>query len=248
MKSPVTASAFFVPVAILALGLGYAFLAPLHPNDWVGGGIIVRIALTLIVASLASVILSAWAFQRSEGRAPRTLFLSIPGSFFLIWLGFFFIENYTRERRVKREEQVYSVAYTELQHNPLIIRSKDWSNVSGPERRALRNALELGAADFVENDLLFIYETYPSYRLAAFKHPVFPGRLLAQHFDEAWDLCESGRSYNMLAAICSNTNTPRELLERVAVSRTLPVGAVHPAQRTLEKINAERDGGGKRDK
>jgi uncharacterized membrane protein YeaQ/YmgE (transglycosylase-associated protein family) len=237
MKSPITVSAFVVPLLCLILGICYAFVTPLDSNDWIGAGFIVRVALALLVASLVSVILSVWAFNRKEKGAPRTLIFSIPGACFLLCLGIYFAENFTSRKKSKREGDVFRRTYTEIQDNPSLLRSKNWTNATAPEVRAFKNSLEFGTGPYTEEDIVYIYDTYPSFRIRAFRHPSCPERLLVKHFDEAWHLCESGQSYGMLAAICSNPNTPVELLKRVAESTTLVGGAKHPAQATLKKIN-----------
>ena len=239
MKSSVSVAAFFVPLVVIVFGLAYAIGSPSHPNDWTGAGVIIKVGVALLVASLAAAILSFWAFRRGEKLASRTLLFSIPGSIFLIWTGVYFLESYGTSRKLQNEERVYNKLYADLQNDSSLLRSKNWSTASNPEKRALKYSLELGAKNFTEEDVVFVFETYEQHRLSAFMHPKFPEHLLVKHFDEAWDLCESDKGYSMLAAICSNPNTPVNLLTRVAESKTLMGGAVSPAQQTLKKIKRQ---------
>jgi len=236
MKSPITVSSFVVPLLCLILGICYAFVTPLNPNDWIGAGFIVRLALALIAASLVSVIFSVWAFNRKEKGAPRSLIFSVPSACFLLCLGFFFVENYISTKKSKREGDVFRGTYSEIQNNPSLLRSQNWMNASAPEVRAFKNSLKFGTGPYSEEDIVYIYDSYPSFRILAFRHPSCPERLLTKHFDEAWLLFKSGESYFMLEAICSNPNTPKPLLEKVA--RETHVS--HVAHSTLKK-KAEQD-------
>ncbi len=239
MRLSIWKSAIAIPLGCLFLGVAYAFLEPPNPNDWLGLGIFVRLGVTLAVASLLALILSIWAFKRRETKAPVTLIFSIPSVCFLLWLGGYFIEDFTRRRRAESEEELFRKTYTSIQKDPSLLRSRDWSKAAPPERRAFSNSLEFGTAPYISEDIVYVYETYSA--INAFRHPACPESLLTEHFEQAWDLCESGQSYGMLAAICSNPNTPVELLERVAGSKSLASGAVRPAQKTLEKIKKQNN-------
>ena len=229
MKSPITVSSIVVPLLCLSVGICYAYITPLEANDWIGAGFIVRVALALLVASLVSVILSVWAFSRKEVGAAKSLILSIPSACLLLCLSFYFVEDFTSRKKSKREGDVFRATYSEIQDNPSLLRSKNWADVSAPEARAFSNSLEFGTGPYTEDDIVYIYETYS--HINAFKHPACPEWLLTKHFDEAWQLFKSGESYFMLKAICSNTNTPKHLLEKVAKETHVS----HPAHNTLKK-------------
>ena len=110
MKSPISICACSIPIIIGSIGLLYAFTTPVDQYDMIGAGLIIRVALTLLIASLVSVIFSFWSYQRNEPKASSTLWLSIPSACLLLSLGFYLIENYVSEAKSKTDKNVEQVA------------------------------------------------------------------------------------------------------------------------------------------
>ncbi len=85
-----------------------------------------------------------------------------------------------------------------------------------------------------------LYVEAPQFRIAILSHPRCPTNLLTENFQEAYEK-SFNHSYEMLAAIVSNPNTPIELVEKVANAHDVPGGAVYPAQCELKRRNSKSE-------
>ena len=126
----------------------------------------------------------------------------------------------------------YKTLYEELRRDPEIALREKWYELHREHREAFHDSLKDPAVPYTLDLLKRFYTEAPVTRDVIFSHPACDAAFLSEHFEEA---CERAASINlqMLAAIVSNPNTPRELVERVATSRVLPWGAVEPARRNL---------------
>ena len=146
----------------------------------------------------------------------------------------------SHERRKKKERgQAASAEIQELhetiRQNPQVIFDKKWhTSKNNAHVRAI--ILSLGDPDvpFTEEMICRLIDEAPVYKNYAFRHPCCSSEFLAVNFDEAYERAKSG-DYRMLAAIVSHPNTPIEIVERIAASQEVPVGAVHAAQRELKR-------------
>lgn len=84
-----------------------------------------------------------------------------------------------------------------------------------------------------------IYDEAPNMGDYVFLHPACNKEFIEEHFDEALKRSEK-ISYRMLASMMKNPNTPIELVERIATSKGLVMGAVEPARYALEKRKANK--------
>ena len=233
MKKPIVAYlSFILPALAIIYGIYTVFIFERSESDWgLLSGFVGLIVAVFAGASL-SVILSALSFLRRERIARNTLYLSIPSLCLLLYVGIAFLNGYTSNKKSKNEEDVFRRTYSEIRNDRSLLKSRNWTNASAPELRAFKNSLKFGTGPYTEEDIVYIYKTYPNFRVLAFKHPSCPERLLTKHFDEAWLSFKSGESSFMLDAICSNPNTPKRLLEKVARE----THESHSAHTTLKKL------------
>ena len=219
------------------MGIIVTFNAKLSQYDFIGAGFIIRLGITIIIAALLALTLSVCSFRARERKATSTLFFSIPSACLLLFIGGYILDARMHEKKSKADQKLYKEVCEEIRKDSSFYKTKDWERAKAPEKRAFSNSLSMGFGLYTEEQIVDIYENYK--RFSVLKHPACPSYILVENFDKAWKECESGRSYHLLSLICSNPNTPVEYLERVATSKTLPVGAVYPARSTLEKIKAK---------
>jgi hypothetical protein len=128
----------------------------------------------------------------------------------------------------------YEALYEQLRRDPEIALREKWFELYDEHGRAFGDSLKDPTVPYTLSLLRRFYTEAPVTRDAIFAHPACDAAFLTDHYQEAYERAKE-INYGMLAAIVSNPNTPRELVERVATSETLPWGAVEPAQRNLKR-------------
>lgn len=145
-----------------------------------------------------------------------------------------------REQRLTREREAAAVKQiiAEIRTSPSVIFQKGWHLSDDPLTvRAVTASFRDPGTCYSAEMLERLYVEAPRYRPGVLANPACPPHLLVDHFQEAYERAGSA-SYEMLAAIVSNPNTPTELVEKVATSQTIPVGAVYPARKELKRRQA----------
>lgn len=131
----------------------------------------------------------------------------------------------------------YELFYGQLQTDPEIVFREKWFATQGERRRAFERSLKDKSIPYTVEQLKLLFAEHGIPYV--FAHPACTTDFLSEHFEEAYKKAFHFDDL-MLAAIVSNAKTPKNLLERVAYSKSLPMGAVRPARETLEKIAADK--------
>lgn len=126
-----------------------------------------------------------------------------------------------------------------IRQDPQGVFDKKWHTSSDPLiARAVGISLHDGQTRYTAGMLERLMVESPQHKNHIFAHPLCPTHLLVENFQHAHDQ-SFHLSYEPLAAIVSNPNTPIELIEKVASSRDVPVGAVYPARDALKRRQKE---------
>jgi hypothetical protein len=140
------------------------------------------------------------------------------------------------ERIEKARQEKYNALRLQLQRDPEIALREKWY-LKGNEKG------QIFSFSFGNSDVPYTLEQLkrlclliesPGIRDQLFRHPSCDATFLSEHFQEACDRAARGE-VSMFDSIVSNPNTPRELLERVAVQNTLRHGIAESAQEALKK-------------
>ncbi len=141
--------------------------------------------------------------------------------------------------RQRLSEQTDARLIEKIRIDPEIVLRERWFAQSYEHRKAFANSLTDSQVCYSLSLLKKLYAEAPEARDALFIAPGCDAAFLTEHFQEAWDRAEY-INYEMLASIVSNPNTPLDLVEKVAQSHTLPMGAVEPAQKALQTRSQPR--------
>jgi hypothetical protein len=126
----------------------------------------------------------------------------------------------------------------EIEADSSIALRENWETKSDTHRKVFCESFSNDQVHYTPALLESIYDGVPDMREYLFRSKACTTEFLVRHFDEAYD--RSFRiSYTRLASIVANPNTPLALVEKVARSETIPVGAVYPARDAL-KIRTEK--------
>lgn len=136
-----------------------------------------------------------------------------------------------RERHAAQEARTRSYLDQACRDPEVVLRDR-WLDNWDERRRVLTDNMATGVIPFSEAQLERMYELFNYGEI--FAHPACSREMLARHFGAVLERAQNIR-YTDLAALVSNPNAPLELVEQVAASTTLPVGAVYPARDALKK-------------
>ena len=228
---------FAAPLGAMAVGLekggwNWQFI-PFVVGGWVGGAVI---ALILFLIGLNFRDRDIWPYS--------LLFIGPPITALVLGAVSYPLFVYAEERRSARAqaeraefEARYDALYDKLRADPTLAFRDKWHLRRDEYGRVFGDSLRNGDVAFTLEQLKALYEESPA-ASAIFLHPACDTEFLAAHFDEAYEKALQV-NYGMLAAIVSNPNTPRHLIEKVANSEDIPAGAVYPARDTLKKLDSE---------
>ncbi len=239
IKSPFAIGSFILPFAIAYFGVLHAVFGPHAEGDWLGMGIFLKAGIWLGIAGVLSILLSITSFVRKEPKKELSLLLAVPSLLFLSWIAVSFVEGNQSRAESKRLMGDYADFRLELIENPSLALEIDWEKVWDVRRTVLVGTFQESSVPFTLEQLRELYSKFPSIRGHLFAHEACDSEFLSAHFEEALSLSRNV-NYTILASICSNKNTPQNLLERVANATDLPAGAVHPARQTLKEIRREQ--------
>jgi hypothetical protein len=121
-----------------------------------------------------------------------------------------------------------------LEDDPTIAYRERWDLKDSHHKNVFQGSFSNPNVKYTPELIEKIYKAIPSMRAYEFTSIACSSEFLAQHFDEAYQQAIHV-NYEPLAWMVQNPNTPIELVEKVASSKTLPGGAVHPAKRSLKK-------------
>lgn len=126
-----------------------------------------------------------------------------------------------------------------LEDDPGIALKENWDECSSANRDAFIASFSNPKVKYTTNMVEEIYRTLPDLRRYLYRSQSCSAEFLAAHFDEAYQ-----RSFNInydeLASIVSNPNTPLNLVEEVASSQKIPMGAAYPAREALKNRCSEQ--------
>lgn len=191
------------------------------------------------VLALLSLIIAGARSRDNPGAGAALVLIGPPAASFLIGAIAFPVLNaknrhYEAQGRIQYEAQQANMQsyLAQARQDPEIVLRERWLDYHDQRRRVLNDNIASGVIPFSEEQLERMYKTWTYGEI--FRHPACSAELLARYFEPV-----AARAKNInhtdLAALVSNPNTPLELVEQVAASQTLPVGAVYPAQNALKK-------------
>jgi hypothetical protein len=122
--------------------------------------------------------------------------------------------------------------------DPQIAIRERWDIANDSRWKIFSDSFGNAKIKYTEPLLKQIYTNCPGMREFLFRDPACSAEFLSAHFDEAYERCKN-INYEMLASIVSNVNTPIDLVQKVATSGDLPVGAVYPARNQLKERQNE---------
>jgi hypothetical protein len=140
--------------------------------------------------------------------------------------------------RRNRERAQYERLNDQLRASHMIGYAERWDQRSHIHFSAFAGSFSDPLVRYEAPDLELIYHDIPLLRDYVFKSQACTTDFLRGHFDE---MVHRSRhiSYTGLANLVSHPKTPIELVERIATSTDIPVGAVYPAREALEKRRNE---------
>ena len=83
----------WLPPAIIVLGCMITYSMPLDSGDWLGRGLINRIATVIALGSAVAVVLSILSIANKEPKADLSIFFAAIGGLYLIFYGALFVFN-----------------------------------------------------------------------------------------------------------------------------------------------------------
>jgi hypothetical protein len=238
MKSPLANAALIVPALIVGIGFIYAFRGPIPSGDWGGMTIFFRAGIGMGIAAIVAIVFCGLSFARREPRCEVSLMVAVPSVLYLGWIGVNIAEARFKEANSVALQAHQTTFHQDLKDDPSIALSLNWEEIWDYRRGVLIDSFRDSSVPFSLDQLRNLYGNYPSIRDFVFAHEACDSDFISSHFEEARAL-SFHQSYERLASICRNKNTPLNLLEEIASSEDIPVGAVHPAQYTLEKMRRE---------
>jgi hypothetical protein len=210
-------------------GWNWQFL-PFIIGGWVGGSLL---ALITITASQLARRRSPFALAAPLILPPIVAFVCGAVSFPIL-VGHSAAKARKSQKKLQASQEKYAALYQQLQRDPEIALREQWYLLYDEHGRAFNDSIKDPNIPYTLDLLKRFYAEAPVTRDVIFSHPACDTAFLSEHFQEAYDRAHS-ISYGMLASLVSNPNTPRELVEKVAQSETLPLGAVGPARRALKQ-------------
>jgi len=241
MKSPFAIAALIVPALIVGFGFIYAIRGPIPPSgDWGGITIFLRAGISMGIAAIVAIVFCGVSFARREPVCEVSLIAALPSVLYLGWIGLNIVEVRLSKANSVALQAHYTTFHQQLKDDPSVALSLHWEEIWDYRRGVIIDSFRDSSVPFSLDQLRNLYSNHPSIRDYLFAHEACDSDFIASHFEEARAL-SFHLSYERLASIGRNKNTPLNLLEEIASSKDIPVGAVHPAQYTLEKMRREQD-------
>ena len=150
-----------------------------------------------------------------------------------------------RKKRADRQRVAADISrlVADIRPDPSVIFDSRWIASEDPlVAQAIGTSLGDTNTIYTAEILERLMTEAPRYKYNILANPRCPTHLLVESFQEAYDNAYHV-SYEHLAIIVSNPNTPIELVEKVAKSQDIPVGAVYPARDALKRRKAEQGNG-----
>lgn len=144
------------------------------------------------------------------------------------------------EEKLAREKPEYDRIRKSIVDNPHVVVSPEfYGREDTPATRALKSTLGDREIAFPEDVLVKLLEQLPPdnhwIREQIFARPELSAKTFEDFYPKALDW-GAHLSYGILANIATHPNTPRSLVEDLALSTTLPGGAVGPAQTQMKQF------------
>ena len=203
---------------------------PFVYGGWIGGGAIAIIGI--IFCSIRD--LGAPASGVTALLLPPALGLIFGAISFPLLAHSNRIQEQAAQQRLEASAKTYAELYEILRRDPEIALRERWYAIYDEHVRVFGDSLKDPTVPYSLQLLKRFYDEAPTTRDGIFAHPACDSTFLSEHFQEAYERAVS-INYGMLASIVSNPDTPIELVEKVASSDSLPMGAVGPARTALEK-------------
>lgn len=150
--------------------------------------------------------------------------------------------NKKRAEEAEREAKEYKRLMSLLENDPEIALRERWDLKNPLHRSVFEDSFSNPKVRYTEEILEEIYQSVPGVpgvRDYVYCSKACSKEFLARHFDE-----ECQRSVNVsyvgLANLVSNPNTSLDLVEKIASSKTIPIGAVYPARKALSQRRSEQ--------
>jgi hypothetical protein len=139
----------------------------------------------------------------------------------------------------EHEAKVNAEAYKDLMplliNDPALALKERWDTKNEPHRYVFIESFSNPKVKYTDALLREIYQTCSNVQNNVLSCGACSTEFLASHFDEAYEKAASYKSYGEIVIIVSNTNTPLELVEKVASLQNFPSGATMPAQHALNQ-------------
>jgi len=140
----------------------------------------------------------------------------------------------TGSTMAKIEGHQYAAFEGILRRDPSIALTEHWEGKHDERTMVYCNSFSDPSIPYTPKLVEQIYRESPLMRGYLFASSACTTEFIKEHFDEAYRLA-TREDYSPLACMVSNPNTPLELIEKVASSKELLMGAVEPAREALKK-------------
>jgi len=227
-------------VLVLCSGLGVlvALSLPRHESDWIGARFILAIVGGIVAGAILSVACAAVSFARHEQRRVWCLPTALPALLILLGCVGTLLQEVVGRYQAKAADAARLEARAAIEADPEIVLREHWDRPGNEYHyAAYRNSFGDPQVHYTASQLQRIYDEAPAMRDNVFQHPACPPEFITARFEEAWPR-RSNISYVMLANIAANPNTPLVVIEKIAQTPGLPVGATQPAKDALKKRKA----------
>ncbi len=143
------------------------------------------------------------------------------------------------EEKLAREKPEYERIRRSIVENSNIVVSEEfYVQEDTPATRALKSTLDDHDVEYPEDVLMALLEELPPdnhhIRELIFTRPELSSVTIENFYLRALDW-GARLNYMILANIATHPNTPRQLIEEIAINRDLPSGATQPAQKQMVK-------------
>ena len=212
-----------------------AFTLPRHESDWMGVGFLLALGGGILVGALLSVACAAVSFARHEKRSVWSLPASLPALLILLGCVGTLLQEVLNRYQLKMADAARLEARAAIEADPEIVLREHWDGPGNSYHYgAYWQSFGDPAVHYTASQLQRIYDEAPAMRDYVFQQPACTPEFITARFQEAWAR-QPKISYVLLANIATNPNTPLEVVEKIAQTPGLPVGATQPAQAALKK-------------
>jgi len=217
------------------IGFLVAIMLPRNSSDWFGLRYLAVIGVSLLIGALLCVIFAIVSLFKGERKSFWAIPVAIPCFVLIIYCLSYAVNERTKARAHEEWTTKHKTYREMIQKDPGVVLSEHWDkSPDSAKQTAFRESFSDHTVNYSLDMLVRIYEAAPTMRDYVFFHRACSTEFILSHFKEAYERSDK-ISYTMLAGMMNNPNTPIELIEQVAESNQLPVGAVYPARYALEK-------------